>query len=198
MNLSLRPVEFLRTFLFKTMLTAVMLSSILTITSFGKMPDSIHSNTPVLSGVSSWYGHEMGKVAADGSPFRPEELTIAHRSLPFGTVLRMTNPENGKVILVKVTDRGPFIKKHGLYTREFDVSEGCAIALGFKRKGVTNLVAEVLKYGEPKFWHRAHKVHKFIGPVNPYSGSCEVVAHPFDIETTGSWTPQELQINITL
>jgi rare lipoprotein A (peptidoglycan hydrolase) len=141
------------------------LSCLTATTSFGKK--GIETKTlpvqgEVFDAVSSWYGYEMGKFTANGEHFNPMALTVAHRRLPFNTKLRLINPDNGKVIYVRVTDRGPFVKRHGYYFRDLDVSEGCAIALGFHRKGVTHLVAEVLEYGQPKVRKRFFNVHRFV------------------------------------
>ena len=85
---------------------------------------------------ASWYKH--GRVTANGERYNPLELTVAHRSLPFGTIVRFTNPENGKSVTVRVNDRGPYI--HG---REFDLSLGSARVLDMERKGVALLLVEI-------------------------------------------------------
>ena len=87
--------------------------------------------------IASWYRH--GRVTANGEPFNPHGLTVAHKSLPFNTVVRLTNPETGAVVTARVNDRGPYIKG-----REFDVSLGCAQLLGIKQTGVTTLIIEIL------------------------------------------------------
>jgi rare lipoprotein A len=86
---------------------------------------------------ASWY--EKGKITASGQPFNPNGFTAAHRYYPFGTRLRVTNPKTGKVIVVRINDRGPFIKG-----RELDLSKGSAIALGFFHSGTAKLLIEVL------------------------------------------------------
>ena len=88
--------------------------------------------------VSSWYRH--GKVTANGERYDPNGLTVAHRRLPFNTLVRFTNPNNGRVIIARVNDRGPYI--HG---REFDLSMGSAQLLGFIEKGVVRLEVEILR-----------------------------------------------------
>ncbi len=84
---------------------------------------------------ASWYGprHE-GKPMANGQPFDMYADTTAHRTLPMGTKLRLTNPANGRSATVEVTDRGPFIRG-----RNLDVSYGVARKLGMVEKGVTKL-----------------------------------------------------------
>lgn len=88
-------------------------------------------------GIASWY--QNGKRTADGSHFNPDKLSVAHRTLPFGTVLRLTNVNNGNTIDAVVNDRGPFIKG-----KEVDVSRGGAKALGFFHSGTAKLLIQVL------------------------------------------------------
>ena len=60
-------------------------------------------------GYATYYGSKWhGRRSADGSVFSNDSLTCAHKTLPFGTILHVRNPKNGKEVLVKVTDRGPF------------------------------------------------------------------------------------------
>jgi rare lipoprotein A (peptidoglycan hydrolase) len=94
----------------------------------------INSNTVV----TSWY--QSGHRTASGQRFDPNGLSAAHRTLPFGTKLKLTNPNNGKSIIVTVNDRGPFIRGTGL-----DVSRGAAHQLGFIGKGKTKLKMQVLR-----------------------------------------------------
>lgn len=98
--------------------------------------DSKPLNTSTV--VSSWYQH--GARTASGQRFDPNGLSAAHRTLPFGTKLRLTNPHNGKSIIVTVNDRGPFIRGTGL-----DVSRGAARQLGFIRQGKTRLQMQVMR-----------------------------------------------------
>lgn len=81
------------------------------------------------TGVASWYGRQFhGRKTANGDTFDMNALTAAHRSLPLNCYIRVTNKDNGKSVVVKVNDRGPF---HG--NRVLDLSYGAA-----KRLGVTN------------------------------------------------------------
>jgi rare lipoprotein A len=95
---------------------------------------SVVVSTPPASaesiGVASWYGFETcrkGRACktANGERFNPSGLTTAHRTLPFGTRLRVTNPKNGRSVTVRVNDRGPFVKG-----RVLDLSQGAARAIG--------------------------------------------------------------------
>jgi rare lipoprotein A (peptidoglycan hydrolase) len=86
-------------------------------------------------GEASWYGPGLyGRKTASGEVLRPGTLTAAHRTLPFGTCLRVTNLENGRVVEVRVNDRGPYAAG-----RILDVSETAARALGMHGKGVTRV-----------------------------------------------------------
>jgi len=86
---------------------------------------------------ASWYRH--GRVTANGEQYNPMGLTVAHRSLPFGTIVRFTNPDNGRSVIARVNDRGPYIRG-----REFDLSLGSARALGFERTGIMVLRVEIM------------------------------------------------------
>jgi rare lipoprotein A len=90
------------------------------------------------SGMASFYGNESGNKTASGQRFNQNAMTAAHRSLPFGTKLKVTH--GGRSIVVTINDRGPFIKG-----RVLDLSAGAASAVGLTRaKGVGRVVAEVM------------------------------------------------------
>jgi rare lipoprotein A len=89
------------------------------------------------SGMASYYGNESGSRTASGQRFNQNALTCAHRSLPFGTKLRVTH--GGQSVVVTVNDRGPFIRG-----RVLDLSTGAARAIGLTRSGVGRVVAEVV------------------------------------------------------
>ena len=77
---------------------------------------------------ATWYGYELaGNRTASGERFNPNGLTAAHRSLPFGTCLRVANPKTGRSVSVRVNDRGPFTKGVSL-----DLSHGAARAIGMR------------------------------------------------------------------
>lgn len=95
--------------------------------------------------LASYYGDEFqGRPTASGEPFDQHDFTAAHRSLPFGTRLRVTNPDNGSTIVVRVNDRGPFVRG-----RELDLTEAAARALGIMRNGVARLLIEEVRTGGP-------------------------------------------------
>lgn len=90
------------------------------------------------TGHTSYYGKELaGRKTASGERFNPGGLTAAHRTLAFGTRLKLTNPGNGRSVVVRVNDRGPFVRG-----RVLDVSLGAAQALGFAGQGVARLRIE--------------------------------------------------------
>ena len=90
------------------------------------------------SGIASFYGNESGSKTASGQRFNQNAMTAAHRSLPFGTKLKVTH--GGRSVVVTINDRGPFIKG-----RVLDLSTGAASAVGLTRaKGVGRVVAEVM------------------------------------------------------
>ena len=94
-------------------------------------------STPVFAGqtVATWYGNEhAGKRTASGERFNPNGLTAAHRSLPFGTCLRVSNPKSGRSVSVRINDRGPFTKGVSL-----DLSHGAARAIGMRSTQSVNV-----------------------------------------------------------
>ena len=90
------------------------------------------------NGLASWYGRQFhGRKTASGETFDMNGLTAAHRSLPLNCYVKVTNKSNGKSVVVKVNDRGPF---HG--NRVMDLSYGAAKQLGITSKGVGNVSIE--------------------------------------------------------
>jgi len=89
------------------------------------------------AGKASYYGNESGSRTASGQRFNQNAMTAAHRSLPFGTKLRVTH--RGQSVIVTVNDRGPFIRG-----RVLDLSKGAARAIGLTGAGVGHVTAEVV------------------------------------------------------
>jgi rare lipoprotein A len=110
--------------------------------SIPKLPSEINIG-PVkvtLRGVASYYGYDgSGNSTASGQRFNPEGLTAAHRHLPFGTKVRVTNTRNGRSVVVRINDRGPFIRG-----RVIDLSVAAARILGMMGSGVAPVRIEVL------------------------------------------------------
>ncbi len=96
----------------------------------------------VQSGLASWYGaRHQGHRTASGERFNKNALTAAHRTLRMGTRVRVTNIRNGKSVVVRINDRGPF----GSKKRIIDVSEAAARKLGIIDAGVARVRLEVVK-----------------------------------------------------
>lgn len=91
----------------------------------------------VFSGLASFYGNESGRQTASGQRFDQSKLTCAHRSLPFGTKLRVTH--DGRSVVVTVNDRGPYVKG-----RILDLSTAAARAVGLTSAGVGRVTAEII------------------------------------------------------
>lgn len=87
--------------------------------------------------IASYYQH--GVRTANGERFRPDGLTAAHKTLPFGTKVEVTNISNDKSVVVRINDRGPFTKG-----RTIDLSRGAARQIGMIRAGVTKVTLKVL------------------------------------------------------
>lgn len=93
------------------------------------------------TGQASWYGPGFfGNRTANGEVYRPGTMTAAHRTLPFGTRVRVTNLNNGRVAVVRINDRGPF---HG--SRVIDLGHGAASELGVVSSGLARVKLEVLQ-----------------------------------------------------
>ena len=93
------------------------------------------------TGEASWYGPGFfGNRTANGEVFRPGTMTAAHRTLPFGTKVKVTNLRNGRSAIVRINDRGPF---HG--NRVIDLAHGAAQNLGLVASGVAQVRLEVVQ-----------------------------------------------------
>jgi rare lipoprotein A len=97
-------------------------------------------------GLASWYGGKFqGRPTASGEIYDAAQMTAAHKSLPFGTVVRVTNLENGRVVVVRINDRGPFVAG-----RIIDLSRAAALALGMAGSGVARVQVEPLEDYAPR------------------------------------------------
>lgn len=98
-------------------------------------------NTLDIKTRASWYGStHQGKKTASGELFDKNDYTAAHRTLKFGTKIKVTNLKNGKEIIVRVNDRGPFAKNRGL-----DLSEAAFKSIANLQRGVISVDYEVIK-----------------------------------------------------
>ena len=101
-----------------------------------KVPELTH-------GVASWYGEEFaGRTTANGEIFDPMQFTAAHRTLPFGTVLDVTNPKTNQTVRVRINDRGPYIGG-----REIDLSYAAAQQIGLIDPGSGDVGIKIVKLG---------------------------------------------------
>lgn len=101
----------------------------------------------VLVGKASWYGKRFqGRTTASGEPFDMYAFTAAHKTLPFHTVVRVTDPASRKSVVVKINDRGPYGPG-----RVIDLSWAAASDLGMVERGVIEVELEVLQWGDGKY-----------------------------------------------
>jgi rare lipoprotein A len=100
--------------------------------------------TGALTAVASWYGHPYhGRRTSNGEIYDMDLLTAAHRTWPFHTLVRVTHLGNGRSVLVRINDRGPFVEG-----REIDLSRAAANRLGMLDEGTARVQLEILKDGE--------------------------------------------------
>jgi len=101
----------------------------------------------VMNGVSSFYAEDFhGKLTANGEVYDMYGLTAAHKTLPLNTVCRVTNLANQKSLILRINDRGPYVKG-----RILDCSYGAAKKLDFIKQGTTNVKIEVMEWGDDKY-----------------------------------------------
>ncbi len=93
-----------------------------------------------LDGLASWYGGKFqGRLTANGEVFDTNQLTAAHRTLPFGTIVRVINPVTEQSVVVRINDRGPFVEG-----RVIDLSRAAAEAIGIAAAGVAPVRVEII------------------------------------------------------
>jgi rare lipoprotein A (peptidoglycan hydrolase) len=106
------------------------------------VPPAISHQQVSQVGMASWYGEEFeGNSTANGETYDSNGLTAAHRTLPLGTKLKVTNLGNNRSIVVRINDRGPFV-----HNRFLDVSMAAARVLGFMGSGLAKVRTEVISY----------------------------------------------------
>lgn len=107
------------------------------------MPFGAQATVTIQEGLVSWYGeHFHTRPTASGEPFDAGAMTMAHPTLPFGTRVRVTNLRNGRSVVLRVNDRGPFVG-----SRIADLSQAAAAYLGMLRRGIAQVRLEVLQPG---------------------------------------------------
>lgn len=106
-----------------------------------KVEDILESTAHEIStGVVSWYGGKFhGRKTASGEKYDKHELTAAHKSLPFGTKVKVTNIRNGKSVVVEINDRGPYAK-----SRVLDLSQAAFSEIGHTNTGVMQVEYEIM------------------------------------------------------
>ena len=110
-------------------------------TAISPANDSFNVLRNLGSGIASYYGKRFhGQQTANGETFDMNALTAAHRSLPFGSLVRVTNPRNGRSVVVRINDRGPFIDG-----RVIDISRAAAKEIGLIRRGHAEVELELLE-----------------------------------------------------
>ena len=103
----------------------------------------------VFKGISSYYGPKFhGKLTANGEIFDMYGITAAHKEIPFNTIVRVTNENNGKTQIIRINDRGPYVDG-----RILDCSFGAAKKLGFVNEGTAPVKIEVIEWGDGLYMH---------------------------------------------
>ena len=123
-------------------LTAIALPLLLALPAVAQDQTGQDDDDEVLigSGVASYYGQELaGNRTASGERFDPSGMTAAHRTLPFGSMVRVTNLANGQSVVVRINDRGPFGRN-----RVIDVSHAAAKEIGLHRSGTARVSMSLL------------------------------------------------------
>ena len=110
--------------------------------------EAIRNHPEVQIGIASYYGKEFHrKLTANGQRFNMYKVSAAHKTLPLGTRVKVTNLNNGKSIRLTINDRGPFKKG-----RILDLSYKAAQKLGFVNEGTTKVRIDVIKLGDNKYY----------------------------------------------
>jgi rare lipoprotein A len=121
----------------------VIVAAVITAISAGQLTASDASHE-IRYGLASWYGPGFqGEETASGEIFDQHQLVAAHRTLPFGSIVRVTNLENGRRIRLRIIDRGPYGRNFRKGT-VIDVSRAAARRLGFLRTGIVRVRLEVI------------------------------------------------------
>ena len=103
----------------------------------------------VITGISSYYGTDFhGKLTANGEVYDMYGLTAAHKEMPLNTVARVTNLDNGRSLILRINDRGPYIDG-----RILDCSYGAAKKLGFINEGTANVEIKIIEWGDGEYMH---------------------------------------------
>ena len=127
-------------------------------------------------GIASWYGGKFhGRLTANGERFDANKLTAAHKTLPFGTVVKVTNTDNGRTVTVRINDRGPFVEN-----RIIDLSRGAAEQLEMTGTGVAQVRLEIIHPGEVDPGTRVIQIGSFSMPDNADAVATRLADAGFD------------------
>lgn len=127
-------------------ISASLIFFVFFVTSCGVVPRTPSSNTLATlgEGKASWYGPNFhGKLTANGEIFDMNELTAAHRTLPFNTMVRVDNLDNGRTVIVRINDRGPYVNN-----RIIDLSRKAAADLGMINSGTSSVRLSLIREGD--------------------------------------------------
>lgn len=139
------------------------------------------------TGLASWYGNEFhGKSTANGETFDANELTAAHRTLPMPSLVRVTNLENGRSIVVRINDRGPFAAG-----RIIDISRRGAQLLGFESNGVAKVRVSILEPESRALAEGAKKSRRTAVASSDKPAATPPMIKPIEMADLGKNVPQE-------
>lgn len=140
MKLNQQPIFFQITW-WRARLLPVLLVALLAACNSSRGVSNGPRGTYTQTGLGSYYADKfVGRATASGAPYRPGQMTAAHNTLPFGTLIRVTNTRNGRSVEVTVTDRGPHTKGYIV-----DVSRRAAVQLDIIQAGVVPVQLTVVK-----------------------------------------------------
>ncbi|MFA0508544.1 MULTISPECIES: septal ring lytic transglycosylase RlpA family protein [unclassified Vibrio] len=123
-----------------TALILMILAGCTSTSAVGSSKTKEYAKSHALVGVASWYGDKFhGKLTASGETYNKNAYTAAHKTLPFGTIVRVTNTANNKSVDVKINDRGPYVKG-----RVIDLSHKAFSQIGDVKKGVVKVKIEII------------------------------------------------------
>ena len=135
-------------------------------------------------GIASWYGEGfIGQLTASGEVYDGETLTGAHRTLPLGTIVKVTNAQNGRQVRVRINDRGPYANG-----RILDLSHAAAVNLDFISQGTTPILLEVIGAGNEEFPLQLAS-REWAGSSVPSQGALGPSPGATQIETSGTFSP---------
>ena len=132
-----------------TIAVAIALAMAMCITGGCSFIQTVEQEEPVYqAGVASWYGRQFDNLpTASGERFDMNDMTAAHRTLPFGTQVRVKNLDNGREVIVRINDRGPFVSG-----RIIDLSYGAASKLKMMKQGLATVELTVLESGQEEMY----------------------------------------------